>query len=205
MIKDSNGNKINTERGKTLRWKEHFQSVLNCDEPLILNDWNNEIQGECPIDTGVFSRGEVKTVIQNLKNNKSPGEDLITSEMCKEMGELGISRLHNLINSIWVSEGIPIDWKRGVIVKVPKKGDLSDCSNWRGITLLPVARKILSNLIYNRLKVAVESNMREEQAGFRQGRGCSDQIYVLRTIIEECEECNITLVLNFIDFKKAFY
>ena len=74
----------------------------------------------------------------------------------------------------------------------------------RGITLLPVARKVLSNLIYNRLREAVDSNMREEQAGFRQGRGCSDQIFVLRTIIEECEEWKTPLLLNFIDLKKAF-
>ena len=46
--------------------------------------------------------------------------------------------------------------------------------------------------------------MREDQAGFRQGRGCSDQIFVLRTIVEECEEWNKPLVLNFIDYKKAF-
>ena len=204
VIKDINGNKITAEQEKVRRWKEHFQSVLNCAEPLILNEWNDETRNECIINTAPFTVEEVERVLQNLKNNKSPGEDLITGEMCKAMGENGIGRLHSLINNIWMSESIPNDWKRGVIVKVPKKGDLSDCSNWRGITLLPVARKVLSNLIYNRLREAVDSNMREEQAGFRQDRGCSDQIFVLRTIIEECEEWKTPLVLNFIDFKKAF-
>ena len=46
--------------------------------------------------------------------------------------------------------------------------------------------------------------MRKKQAGFRQGRGCLDQIFVLRTIIEECEEWNLLLVLNLIEFKKTF-
>ena len=87
-------------------------------------------------------------------------------------------------------------------LKCKKKGNLSDCSNWRGIILLPVARKILSNLIYNRLREAVEIHMREERASFRQGRGCSDQIFVLRTIVEECEDWNKPLVLNFIDYKR---
>ena len=178
--------------------------MLNCEEPLTLNGWNDATQNELIIDTTAFTIEEVKRVVGNLKNNKSPGEDLITGEMRRAMGENGIGRLHSLINNIWMSENIPIDWKRGVIVKVPKKEDLGDCSNWRGITLLPVARKVLSNLIYNRLREAVDSNMREEQAGFRQGRGCSDQIFVLRTIIEECEEWKTPLLINFIDFKKAF-
>lgn len=73
-----------------------------------------------------------------------------------------------------------------------------------GITFLPVAGKVFSNLIYNRLRAAVDSIMREELVGFRQGRGCSDQIFVLHTIIEECEEWKTPLIFNIVDFKKAF-
>ena len=46
--------------------------------------------------------------------------------------------------------------------------------------------------------------MCKEQAGFRLGRGCSDQIFVLCTIIEECREWNRSLILNFFDFKRTF-
>ena len=88
-------------------------------------------------------------------------------------------------------------------LRIPKKGNLSDCSNWRGITLLSVPGKILSNIIYYRITVAVQSGMREEQAGFRCGRGCADHIYVLRHIIEQSEEWQKSIKLNFVDFKKA--
>ena len=50
--------------------------------------------------------------------------------------------LVKLLNKIKENGMIPSEWKNGVIVKIPKKGDLSDCGNWRGITLSPIALKI---------------------------------------------------------------
>ena len=45
---------------------------------------------------------------------------------------------------------------------------------------------------------------REEQAGFRAGRGCLDQIFALRNIVEQCIEWNAPNFVNFVDFRKAF-
>ena len=72
------------------------------------------------------------------------------------------------------------------------------------ITLLSVKAKIVSNIIYNQIKEAVFSVLSEEQVGFRDGRGCADHIFVLRHIMEQCEEWRKPLVLNFVDFSKAF-
>ena len=47
----------------------------------------------------------------------------------------------------------------GVIVKLPKKGDLTDCNNWRGITLL--------SILLETLRQSIDIHLREEQAGFR--------------------------------------
>ena len=62
----------------------------------------------------------------------------------------------------------------------------------------------LNNLINNRMRDAVEIIIREDQDCFRQERGYSDQIFVLRTIIEEYEGWNQSLVLILVDFKRAF-
>jgi hypothetical protein len=51
---------------------------------------------------------------------------------------------------------------------------------------------------------AVDDNLSKEQAGFRKGRGCTDQIFVLRNIIEQCSEWQRKLYINFVDFQKAF-
>ena len=204
ILKDENGNKLTTEEQKKDRWKQHFDSVLNCDEPPVLNDWDSISVQETMIDTSPFSMDEILDARKSLKNGKCPGEDLIASEMVKVMEEDGLEALQQLFNDILENECVPSDWRRGIIVCVPKKGDLSQCSNWRGITLLSVPCKTLSQLILNRIRGFTETVLREQQAGFRQGRGCSDHIFVLRNIVEQCEEWQKSMVLNFVDFRKAF-
>lgn len=75
------------------------------------------------------------------------------------------------------------------------------CDKWRRIA--PV-NKVFCSVILNRIRSALYGVLREEQAGFRRGRGCIDQIFTLRNIIEKSLEWNYPLFLNFIDFKKAF-
>ncbi|RUS68624.1 hypothetical protein EGW08_023614 [Elysia chlorotica] len=97
-----------------------------------------------------------------------------------------------------------LDWTEGTIVKIPKKGAHSDCNNWRAINLLSIPSKILSKIIIQRISEAVDQQLRNEQAGFRKGRGCCDQIFTLRNIIEQCTEWQRQLYINFVDFEKAF-
>ncbi|CAC5373530.1 unnamed protein product [Mytilus coruscus] len=99
---------------------------------------------------------------------------------------------------------IPSDWSKGLIVKLPKKGNLRNCDNWRGITLLSVTIKVFCKILLKLIDKIVDEKLREGQAGFRRGRGCIDQIFTLRNIIEQCIEWNTPLFINFIDFKKAF-
>ena len=98
------------------------------------------------------------------------------------------SLLHHVFNKIWNKEVMPVDWQRGVIVKLPKKGNLEVCDNWRGVLLLSVPGKVLCRIIIDRIKGEVENVLRKEQAGFWTGRSCIDQIFILRNIIEQCVE-----------------
>ena len=204
VIKDADGNRLTTDEDKNNRWKEHFQNVLNCAEPEMLNSWIDMTGQTLSINTSEITAVEVRGAIDRLKNHRSPGEDLITGEMLKAIGDVGLSKLTTILNNVWQNETVPNDWRRGIIVRIPKKGNLSECSNWRGITLLSVPGKLLSNIIYARIKDEAQGVMREEQAGFRKDRGCADHIFVLRHIVEQCEEWQKSLVLNFVDFKKAF-
>jgi len=113
-------------------------------------------------------------------------------------------QLAELFNMIWQDLEVPQDWKKGVIIKLPKKGSLKDCNNWRGITLLSTPSKVFSRVLLNRLQDAVDCTLRDEQAGFRRRRSCTEQIFTLRNIIEQSLEHQQDLIINFIDFKKAF-
>ena len=112
--------------------------------------------------------------------------------------------LKKLFNKVWEEEKVPEAWKRVIIVKLPKRGDLSVCGNWRGINLLSVSGKIFCRVLLQRVRQSIERTLREEQAGFRSGRGCTDQIFVLRNIVEQSLEWNWSLYINYIDFEKAF-
>ena len=112
--------------------------------------------------------------------------------------------LYPLFRKIWQEEEIPTEWKEGYLIKLPKKGDLSNCANYRGITLLSVPGKIFSRILLNRMKEAVDAQLRDQQAGFRKNRSCTDQIATLRIILEQSQEWNSSLYINFLDFEKAF-
>ena len=96
--------------------------------------------------------------------------------------------LYSLFEEIWEKEEILAEWKEGYLIKIPKKGDLSRCDNYRGITLLSVPGKILNRIILERMKGKVDQTLREQQAGFRQDRSCTDQIATLRIIVEQSIE-----------------
>ena len=64
--------------------------------------------------------------------------------------------------------------------------------------------KVLASIILRRIQGAVDSVLRQQQAGFRKGRSCSEQIFILRQIVEKCVEGNVNVLVNFVDFKKAF-
>ena len=105
---------------------------------------------------------------------------------------------------MWEKEQIPEDWQRGLIVKLPKKGDLTECNNWRGVKLMVAAAKVLGRIRITRIRDGIDNKLRQEQAGFRKGSGTTEQIFILRNIVEQCIEWNANLYVCIVDFEKAF-
>ena len=138
------------------------------------------------------------------KLTSSPGIDSLQAEFFKAVVITASMVFPDLFAKIWNHETIPKDWSKGLISKIPKKDDLRNCDNWGGITLLSIPREVFCRVLLQRIDCALDVKLREEQAGFRKGRGCIDQIFALRNIIEQCIEWNVPLYINFIDFKKAF-
>ena len=96
------------------------------------------------------------------------------------------------------------DWKDAVIVPIPKKGELRNCNNWRGISLLDVAGKVFGRVIQVRLQAIAEDILPDSQCGFRKGRGCTDMIFTARQLVEKCREHNDVLFILFVDLQKAY-
>jgi hypothetical protein len=79
---------------------------------------------------------EVEIAIAKLKSYKSPGSDEIPAELIQAGVEIVCSKIHKLINSVWNTEELPDQWNESTIVPVHKKGFKTDCSNYRGVSVL---------------------------------------------------------------------
>jgi hypothetical protein len=77
------------------------------------------------------------------------------------------SVVHKLINSLWNKEELPEDWKELIIVPIYKKDDIADCSNHRGISILPHMYKILSKILLSRLTPYAQEIIWDHQLGPR--------------------------------------
>ena len=133
------------------------------------------------------TREEIKKAIMQLKVGKSPGTDGIPAEVYQHGGEAVLDKLLDLFTNCWENGTLPQDLRDAVIVSLYKnKGEKSDCSNYRGITLISIAGKFLARVLLNRLTptIALE-NTPECLCGFMSNRGAVDMIFVLRQIQEK--------------------
>ena len=83
---------------------------------------------------------------------------------------------------------MPQDFKDANIIHLYRnKGDKSVCHNYRGISLLSIAGKLLARVLLNRLtQHLVDNIVPESQCGFRQNRGTIDMIFAVRQLREKC-------------------
>ena len=111
-----------------------------------------------------------------------------------------------IFNAIFNSGIFPEAWTTGLLVPLHKKGSIHSTDNYRGITLLSVLGKIFTRVLNNRLTKWAEDYgiYVEAQGGFRQGRGTTDNIFILYNIINTSINSGKTLYTAFIDFSKAF-
>ena len=87
------------------------------------------------------------------------------------------SKIHKVIHAIWNKEDLPEEWKESITVPISKKGDKTDCSNYRDISLLSTTYKFF----FQHPVVKVNSISREiigdHQCGLRSNRSTADHIY----------------------------
>jgi hypothetical protein len=93
------------------------------------------------------------------------------------------SENHKLINSVWRKEELPEQWKESIVVPI-YKGDKTDCSNYRDISLLSTSYKTLSNILLSRLSVYVDEVIWDHECGFRRNRSTTDYSFCILQILE---------------------
>lgn len=202
--KDKEGNLIGEEEDIIKRWEQYFKELLNDG-----TDTTNPIQYQATVeneDSGISepTKEEIDTIIDCLKNNKSPGQSGITGENIKYGGEILRQNVHKLIKEVWHQEVMPREWNKAIILPIFKKGDKTECSNYRGIALLDVTYKVLATWLKRKLEEKAEGKLGEYQGGFRKNRATTDQIFTLKQVLTTCYEYEIPVHMLFVDFERAY-
>lgn len=129
--------------------------------------------------------------LKRTKNGKAAGSNKVGPELLKADMELTATKLAILYNRILIMERWPKVWKKALIVKICKKGSLCDCHNWRGVTLLPIISKVFCRMLIECIKSGVDKKLRKEQADFRPKRSTVEQIFIMRNILEQANDCYV--------------
>ena len=162
-----------------------MQNYIQTAEPLVPESIAFEVEGGA----------------EKLQSHKSPGTDQIPAELIEAGRRTIRSELHKLFNSIWNNKELQ-QWKELIIVHIHKKGDETDCGNYRGLSLLPITYKILTNILLWKWTPYAEEII-GNQCQFQRNRSNTDHIFCIRQIREKKWEYNEAVHQLFKDFKKA--
>ncbi|VDP50276.1 unnamed protein product [Schistosoma mattheei] len=122
-VKDK-GRAITEIQEQRNRWVEYFEELLNRPAPTNPPDIE-AAHIYLPIDVSPPTTEEIRMAIRQIKSGKAAGPDNIPTEALKPDIELTTNMLHLLFKKICEAEQVPIDWKEGHLIKIPKKGDPS--------------------------------------------------------------------------------
>ena len=153
---------------------------------------------------------ETKKTLRSMANGKAIGPDELPAELLKlglsDSSHESLLAFHDIIVAIWMTRKVPQEWKDATIKVLHKKKDRTECSNYRGLSLVAHAGKVLLKIVANRLGDFCEEAgiLPEEQSGFRPQRSTTDMMFVVRRLQELGRTSNASLEICFIDLAKAY-
>ena len=98
-----------------------------------------------------FSEDDIMKVIQKLDPNKAHGHDNISIRMIKICGKSICKPLRKIFEECLRTGTFPLEWKRGNVAPIFKKGDKQIYKNYQPVSLLPIFGKILERLIFEEM------------------------------------------------------
>ena len=104
---------------------------------------------------------------------------------------------------IWKTQQWPQDWKRTILIPIPKKGSAKECSGQRMIALISHSSKAMLKILQARLQHYMNQELPDVQAGFRKDRGTRDLTVNICWIIEKAREFQKNIYLCSIDYSKS--
>ena len=210
-IKDEDGKVLRDASQICARWARHFSKLLNTKSPTL--DPRLAARVKCwptcvPLDD-LPSLGETEEAIRGMANSKAVGPDDLPAEVIKLFldGDQGLLYdFHAIIVAVWQTGEVPQQWKDATIKVLFKKGDMMECGNFRGISLVAHAGKVLLKIVATRLSHYCEREgiLPEEQNGFRPRRSTLDMLFVVQRLHELARKKCTAIFACFVDLTKAY-
>lgn len=216
LLKDSeNPNDRNRSNISSCKWINHLQNLIGTDVEVeqttkdnVRAELNNiDINAQSAQLDLPITMEEIAKAASNLKSKKAPGVDGITNEIIKASLPATQITIKKLFQAALHIGSCPKAWATGINIPIYKSGDPMNPGNYRGITLNNNLGKFFSQIINNRLNGFLESNhlYAREQAGFRKKSRTTDQIFILKKIVDGIiTNRKDRLYACFVDFQKAF-
>ena len=132
IVKDEKGDLVADSHSIVARWRNYFSQLFNVHG--VKDVGQAEIHTAEPL-VPEPSASDVELAIDKLKSHKSPGTDQIPAELITAGGRTICLEIHKLITSTLKKEKLSEEKKESIIVPIHKKGDKTDCNNYRGISL----------------------------------------------------------------------
>jgi hypothetical protein len=212
-IRDDSGQTLSSPEALN-RWKQYFSELFEEPTEPANIEVIEQLASRCtlktiPEETLESLRrppepDEIKRAVGLLKPSKSGGFSEIDSNLIKSLDDTNFSVLSDAIREVFETGNINPSWIDVMIVPLPKSGDLTQCSNWRGVTIVDMFGKVISKILQGRMNIACEHLLAENQCGFRPGRGCPDLIYSLTSLSSNAKTHGFPLHAAFVDLRKAF-
>ena len=188
-----------------------FRSLLNAKSDVFVPDIAKRLQQQ-PVASALGiepTEEDIATAMKAMANAKAVGPDGLPAELLKlglQQDRTILRELHRLTTLIWREGKVPQRWKDAVIAVLHKKGDKTECGNYRSISLVSHAGKVLLKVVARRLSAYCEAKglLPEEQFGFRPDRSTTDMMFVVRRLQEMRRKAGVSLVLCFVDIQKAY-
>jgi hypothetical protein len=128
-VKDKKGVLITNEGKQLQRWKENFPEILKDHTGQIHSAIIQHTAPTTAIPTEQPTKVEMIIAIQESNKGKDPGTDNVTPGSIKNRPRIHSKISEPLLKEIWEQEVLPDEWKEGILIGLPKKGDLTNCNN----------------------------------------------------------------------------
>ena len=104
-------------------------------------------------------------VLESTAVNEASGCDRIPIGLLKTLKDDAIKMLHSICEQIWKTQQWPEDWKRSILISIPKKSSTKECANHQTIALISHASKVMLKTMHARVEHYVNQELPDVQAG----------------------------------------